>query len=130
MSFRIKKIPKNERDMEEIVREIQSREAEEAHEPHEHQHEHEHVHQKMSEISTGISVELIDAMIHVMEHQLGELAQINEKTNRMSRSIDDLVQSIEDLKMLIRNLIKIQLANIIEDKEIKKKLIEDVINNL
>jgi regulator of replication initiation timing len=75
-------------------------------------------------------VELIDAMIHVMEHQLGELAQINEKTNRMSRSIDDLVQSIEDLKMLIRNLIKIQLANIIEDKEIKKKLIEDVINNL
>jgi ABC-type Zn2+ transport system substrate-binding protein/surface adhesin len=130
MSFRIKKIPKNERDMEEIVREIQSREAEEAHEPHEHQHEHEHVHQNMSEISTGISAELIDAMIHVMEHQLGELAQINEKTNRMSRSIDDLVQSIEDLKMLIRNLIKIQLANIIEDKEIKKKLIEDVINNL
>ena len=130
MSFRIKKIPKNERDMEEIVREIQSREAEEAYEPHEHQHEHEHVHQQMSEISTGISVELIDAMIHVMEHQLGELAQINEKTNRMSRSIDDLVQSIEDLKMLIRNLIKIQLANIIEDKEIKKKLIEDVINNL
>jgi len=130
MSFRIKKIPKNERDMEEIVREIQSREAEEAHEPHEHQHEHEHVHQQMSEISTGISAELIDAMIHVMEHQLGELAQINEKTNRMSRSIDDLVQSIEDLKMLIRNLIKIQLANIIEDKEIKKKLIEDVINNL
>lgn len=130
MSFRIKKIPKNEKDMEEIVREIQSREAEEAHEPHEHQHEHEHVHQEMSEISTGISAELIDAMIHVMEHQLGELAQINEKTNRMSRSIDDLVQSIEDLKMLIRNLIKIQLANIIEDKEIKKKLIEDVINNL
>ena len=130
MSFRIKKIPKNEKDMEEIVREIQSREAEEAHEPHEHQHEHEHVHQQMSEISTGISTELIDAMIHVMEHQLGELAQINEKTNRMSRSIDDLVQSIEDLKMLIRNLIKIQLANIIEDKEIKKKLIEDVINNL
>jgi ABC-type Zn2+ transport system substrate-binding protein/surface adhesin len=130
MSFRIKKIPKNERDMEEIVREIQSREAEEAHEPHEHQHEHEHVHQQMSEISTGISAELIDAMIHVMEHQLGELAQINERTNRMSRSIDDLVQSIEDLKMLIRNLIKIQLANIIEDKEIKKKLIEDVINNL
>jgi|GEM_PF-1414625 len=130
MSFRIKKIPKNERDMEEIVREIQSREAEEAHEHHEHHHEHEHVHQNMSEISTGISVELIDAMIHVMEHQLGELAQINEKTNRMSRSIDDLVQSIEDLKMLIRNLIKIQLANIIEDKEIKKKLIEDVINNL
>ncbi|MCI4457085.1 MAG: hypothetical protein JHC19_03295 [Desulfurococcaceae archaeon] len=130
MSFRIKKIPKNEKDMEEIVREIQSREAEEAHEPHEHHHEHEHVHQEMSEISTGISAELIDAMIHVMEHQLGELAQINEKTNRMSRSIDDLVQSIEDLKMLIRNLIKIQLANIIEDKEIKKKLIEDVINNL
>jgi ABC-type Zn2+ transport system substrate-binding protein/surface adhesin len=130
MSFRIKKIPKNERDMEEIVREIQSREAEEAHEHHEHHHEHEHVHQNMSEISTGISAELIDAMIHVMEHQLGELAQINEKTNRMSRSIDDLVQSIEDLKMLIKDLIKIQLANIIEDKEIKKKLIEDVINNL
>ncbi len=135
MSFRIKKLPKSEEDMREIVREIQEREERE-HEAevehaHEHHHNHAHDHYHAHEASSvGISAELLDAIAHIMEHQLGELAQISERTNRMSRSIDDLVSSIDELKELVKVLIKLQLAQLIEDRDTKKKLIADAIDKL
>lgn len=137
MSFRIKKLPKSEEDMREIVREIQEREerehgveVEHEHEPHHnHEHEHDHYHEHQAS-SVGVSAELLDAIAHIMEHQLGELAQISERTNRMTRSIDDLVSSIDELKELVRVLIKLQLAQLVEDRDTKKKLIADAIDKL
>ncbi|MGC9009944.1 MAG: hypothetical protein ACP5I7_04935 [Sulfolobales archaeon] len=135
MSFRIKKLPKSEEDMREIVREIQEREEKEhgAEVEHAHGHHHDHTHDHYHTYETssvGVSAELLDAIAHIMEHQLGELAQISERTNRMSRSIDDLVSSIDELKELVKVLIKLQLAQLIEDRDTKKKLIADAIDKI
>jgi ABC-type Zn2+ transport system substrate-binding protein/surface adhesin len=135
LSFRIKKLPKSEEDMREIVREIQEREEKEhgaeVEHAHGHHHDHTHDHYHTHETSSvSVSAELLDAIAHIMEHQLGELAQISERTNRMSRSIDDLVSSIDELKELVKVLIKLQLAQLIEDRDTKKKLIADAIDKL
>ncbi|MEZ0290140.1 MAG: hypothetical protein ABWJ42_03500 [Sulfolobales archaeon] len=127
MSFRIKKLPKDEKDMQEIVREIQEREAvEESHEHEEAHHHHHEAHEHYHEMPTGISPELIDAIAHLMEHQLSELAQISERSSRISRSLDDLMQSVDEVKELLRALIKLQLAALTDNREIKKKIIESV----
>ncbi|MEM4798934.1 MAG: hypothetical protein QW713_02820 [Sulfolobales archaeon] len=127
MSFRIRKLPKDDRDMQDIVREVQEREAEDHVHEHSHEHEveerHEHAHAEVRGVS---SEDLINALVHVLEHQLGELAQINERSSRISRSIEDLVQSMEEIKNLLRSLIKLQIASLTDNREIKRKIIEDV----
>ena len=132
MSFRIKKLPKDEKSMEEIVREIQEKEREEHEHEHHHEHQHNyyHEHEETHAHSVSSLEAILDAIAHVMEHQLGELAQISERSSRMSRSLDELVSSLEDLRDLTRILIKLQLAQLIEDKDLRKKLIADALEKL
>ncbi len=122
--FRIKNLPKDESSMKSIIDEIQAREgSEHAEEGHEHSHDHGHEH------GHG-GMDLGDALIHTMDHVLGQMAQIDERVARVNRSLEDISRDIGEVKNLLRLLVKIQLASVTDNREIRKMLISDVLKDL
>lgn len=121
--FRLKRLPRDEESMKEIIEEISKREhaegagveGEEYEEEHEHGHEHE---------------DPMHEQLHIMEHILAQLSQLDAKLAGIDRGLSELSSKIDELVRISRALVKISLAGIIENKDARKKLIEDVMEEI
>lgn len=122
--FRVKRLPKDEETMKEIIEEISKREQaegagmeEEYEEEHEHGHEHEHG-------------DPLHEQLHIMEHILAQLSQLDVKLAGIDRSLSELSSKMDELVKISRALVKISLASIIDNRDVRKKLIEDVMEEI
>ncbi|MFZ8823939.1 MAG: hypothetical protein ACO2O0_07315 [Desulfurococcales archaeon] len=121
--FRLKRLPRDEESMKEIIEEISKREhaegagveGEEYEEEHEHGHEHE---------------DPMHEQLHIMEHILAQLSQLDAKLAGIDRGLSELSSKIDELVRISRALVKISLAGIIENRDARKKLIEDVMEEI
>lgn len=121
--FRLKRLPRDEESMKEIIEEISKREhaegagveGEEYEEEHEHGHEHE---------------DPMHEQPHIMEHILAQLSQLDAKLAGIDRGLSELSSKIDELVRISRALVKISLAGIIENRDARKKLIEDVMEEI
>jgi len=122
--FRIRKLPKDDSTMKSIVDEIQQREqemggGENVHEHGEHEHHHEHAH-----------MDLGDALVHTLDHMLGQMAQIDERVARIGRGMEDISKDLSEIKDLLKILVKIQLAGITDNRDLRRELVKDILNSL
>ncbi len=119
--FRLKRLPRNEESMKEIIEEISKREhAEEVgieDEGYEEERGHEHE-------------DPMHEQLHIMEHILAQLSQLDAKLAGIDRSLSELSSKMDELVRISRALVKISLASIIENRDARKKLIEDVMEEI
>ena len=124
--FRVRKIPKDEETMREIVDEISRREAtlgetteggggEEAHAHESHGHGHG---------------DPLHEQLHALEYIASQLSQVDAKLIEIDRGIGEVSSKLEELVKISRALLKISLAGIVDNREIKRKLIEDVMEEI
>jgi hypothetical protein len=115
-------IPKSEEDLRRISEEIMKEEAEE------HGHEHEEVVEE-HEVHGHAHEHEVD--LGVIAHQLGHLQelmlQVIQGVREVRDSIDDLSAT---LRRSLRALAVLQAMSIIDDAELKKKLLEQVAKDL
>jgi hypothetical protein len=115
-------IPKSEEDLRRISEEIMKEEAEE------HGHEHEEVVEE-HEVHGHAHEHEVD--LGVIAHQLGHLQelmlQVIQGVREVRDSIDDLSAA---LRRSLRALAVLQAMSIIDDAELKKKLLEQVAKDL
>ena len=114
--FRLKRLPRDEESMKEIIEEISKREHAEGAgvEGEEYEEVHEHGHEQL----------------HIMEHILAQLSQLDAKLAGIDRGLSELSSKIDELVRISRALVKISLAGIIENRDARKKLIEDVMEEI
>ncbi len=119
--FRLKRLPRDEESMKEIIEEISKREyteevgVEDEGYKEEHRHEHE---------------DPIHEQLHIMEHILAQLSQLDAKLAGIDRGLSELSSKMDELVRISRALVKISLASIIENRDARKKLIEDVMEEI
>ena len=124
--FRVRKIPKDEKTMREIIDEISRRESalsgseEESEEAHVHEHEaHEHGHG-----------DPLHEQLHMLEYMLSQLSQVDAKLTEINRGIGEISSRLDELVRISRAVLKVSLAGIVDNREIRKKLIEDVMEEI
>jgi hypothetical protein len=121
--FRLKRLPRDEESMKEIIEEISKREHAEGAgvegEEYEEEHEHGHGHE-----------DPMHEQLHIMEHILAQLSQLDAKLAGIDRGLSELSSKIDELVRISRALVKISLAGIIENRDARKKLIEDVMEEI
>ncbi|MDT7887343.1 MAG: hypothetical protein RQ885_00015 [Desulfurococcales archaeon] len=117
--FRLKKIPKDEESMKEIIEEISEKEQVESSSIEGEEHEHGDGHG-----------DLEHEQLHILEHILAQLSQVDAKLAGINRSLSELSGKIEELVRISRALVKISLASIVDNRDTRKKLIEDVMEEI
>jgi ABC-type Zn2+ transport system substrate-binding protein/surface adhesin len=105
------KLPKKEEDIE--IEHEESSEVEEHH--HEHQHE---------EISPeDYSLLLMNTIAHTLGHVESDLSSLNQNIKQLMSQVDDLRKSVELVARVL-------LIDKIKDQELRKKFINDIIEEL
>ena len=116
-SFKRMAVPKNEEDLAELEKHLHNEEQEK----HEHSEvEHEHIEYESPE---DMRILLLNAVAHTIGH-------IQMNTNEIAKDIKTLTKKIDELKDAIRMLVKAQILNYIDDADIRKKLILELLKDL
>jgi len=117
--FRVKKIPKDEESMREIIEEASRREGVEPEGGEQGGSFEEHSHG-----------DPMHEQIHLLEHIVAQLSQLDSRLAEIDRGLSELTSKMDEVVKISRALIKISLANLIENRETRKKLIEDVMEEI
>lgn len=108
-------IPRKEEDYQKIEEEIH----EETHK-HEHHHHNEHIEFETPE---DMQILLLNAIAHTLGH-------IEASINSINSTMKNLSKDLEDLKETLNNVVKVLLLNEVQSKELKKKLLAEILENL
>ncbi|MFN3268358.1 MAG: hypothetical protein ACK416_03760 [Zestosphaera sp.] len=107
------RLPKKEEDIEV--------EYEEPSESDEHHREHEHMHEEIS--AEDYNLLLMNTIAHTLGHVESDLSSLNQSIKQLMSQVDNLRKSVE-------LIVKVLLIDKVKDQELRKKLINDIIDEL
>jgi hypothetical protein len=114
-------VPKDEKDLTELEKELHSSEEQENHIHSEIEHAH-HGHIEY-ETSEDMEILLLNAVAHTIGH-------IQMNTGEIAKDLKALTKKIDELKDAVLMLVKGQLLNFIDDADVRKKLLLELLKDL
>ena len=85
------------------------------------EHHHEHLHEEIS--PEDYNLLLMNTLVHTLGHVESDLTSLNQSMKQLMSQIDGLRKSMELIARIL-------LIDKIKDQELRKKLIDDIINEL
>lgn len=104
-------IPKSESDLDKLVQEVESREGEHPHEGAEHEEE------------LVDTTSLLAEAVHMLSHFEGHLSEL-------ASSVRGLNERLQNIERLLGVLAKVLLLQNIKERELRDKLIEEIVESL